>query len=131
MYIQREEQVVVNKVGGQFKTLLVTGPRQVGKSTMLKHVAPGRPYISLDLITARELADSDPSLFLQRYKPPVLIDEIQYAPTLFPAIKSIVDQDENNGLFWLTGSQQFHLMQHVSESLAGRIAILRLLGRSL
>ncbi|GAB1825608.1 MAG: ATP-binding protein [Burkholderiales bacterium] len=130
MYIQREEQAVVSKVSGQFKTLLVTGPRQVGKSTMLKHVAPGRPYISLDLITARELADSDPSLFLQRYKPPVLIDEIQYAPNLFPAIKSIVDQDENNGLFWLTGSQQFHLMQHVSESLAGRIAILRLLGLS-
>ena len=79
----------------------------------------------------RKLAKENPALFLQRFEPPLLIDEIQYAPELLPYIKAIVDEKKQKGLFWITGSQQFHLMQGVSESLAGRIGILNLEGFSL
>ena len=89
-----------------------------------------RSYVSLDDPMVRELASSDPALFLQRYTPPLLIDEIQYAPQLLPHIKMIVDNERKNGQFWLTGSQIFHLMKGVSESLAGRVGIVNLLGLS-
>jgi predicted AAA+ superfamily ATPase len=122
-----------------FPVLLVTGPRQVGKTTLLQMCAqpPGgdtsaatRRYVTLDDLEARELARRDPALFLQTWAPPVLIDEVQYAPQLFPAIKLHVDRHRRNGDFWLTGSQKFHLMQGVTESLAGRVAILDLLSLS-
>jgi predicted AAA+ superfamily ATPase len=114
-----------------FPVILLTGPRQVGKTTLLNSIAEsGRSYISLDDLDARALAESDPALFLQRYRPPLIIDEVQYAPNLFSQIKIIVDQSQKNGLFWLTGSQKFHLMQSVTESLAGRVAILELNGFS-
>jgi hypothetical protein len=122
-----------------FPVLLVTGPRQVGKTTLLQMCAqpPGgdtgaatRRYVTLDDLEVRELARRDPALFLQTWAPPVLIDEVQYAPQLFPAIKLHVDRHRRNGDFWLTGSQKFHLMQGVTESLAGRVAILDLLSLS-
>lgn len=114
-----------------FPVILLTGPRQVGKTTLLNSIAePGRSYVTLDDLDARALAESDPALFLQRYRPPIIIDEVQYAPNLFSQIKIIVDQSKKNGLFWLTGSQKFHLMQSVTESLAGRVAILELNGFS-
>lgn len=111
-----------------FKVILVTGARQVGKTTMLQHLAEGqnRTYVSLDNLQARELAKGDPVLFFQRYKPPIIIDEVQYAPELFSQIKLMVDASEETGLFWLTGSQQFSMMKNVQESLAGRIGILTL-----
>jgi predicted AAA+ superfamily ATPase len=103
----------------------------VGKSTMLKMLAEEtRTIVSLDDTDVRYFAKTDPALFLQRYKPPVLIDEIQYAPELLPYIKKIVDSSGQNGGFWLTGSQAFHLMKNVSESLAGRVGIVSLLGLS-
>jgi predicted AAA+ superfamily ATPase len=111
-----------------FKALLVTGARQVGKTTMLKHLSEGqnRTYVSLDNRVARELAQSDPALFFQTYKPPILIDEVQYAPELFEQIKTLCEENEETGQFWLTGSQQYETMKKVRETLAGRVGILTL-----
>ena len=111
-----------------FKAVLVTGARQVGKTTMLKHLAEGqnRTYVSMDHIMARTLAKSDPMLFFQTYKPPIIIDEIQKAPELFEQIKIMCDESEERGLFWLTGSQQYKTMKNIRETLAGRIGILEL-----
>jgi predicted AAA+ superfamily ATPase len=105
---------------------MVTGPRQVGKTTMLEKLSEaGRTHVSLDLPFNRELTRTDPELFLQRYQPPVLIDEFQYAPELLVYIKAHVDKSRVPGSFWLTGSQMFHMMQQVGESLAGRIPLYR------
>ena len=131
MYITRTIEKRVKKLTKEFKVLVVTGARQVGKSTMLKHCDPKRNYVSLGKPNIREFANTEPELFLQRYKTPVIIDEIQYAPILLDYIKEIVDNDEKRGQYWLTGSQPFHLMKNVSESLAGRAAIINMLGLSI
>lgn len=127
-YIKRELERKFMEMNSFFKAVLVTGARQVGKTTMLKHLAERteRTYVTLDDITVRELARSDPALFFQTFKPPILIDEVQHAPQLFERIKLLCDQTEDTGLFWLTGSQHFGMMKHVGESLAGRIGILEL-----
>lgn len=127
-YCTRELERKFLKMNGFFKAVLVTGARQVGKTTMLKHLAEGtdRTYVSLDNSLARELAKSDPVLFFQTYKPPILIDEVQKAPELFEQIKIICDGSEEKGLFWLTGSQQYGMMKNVRETLAGRVGILTL-----
>ncbi len=123
---------IVRKASTQFPVLLVTGPRQVGKTTLLKMSATSRrQYVTLDDFNARRLAQEDPHLFVKTYPPPVIIDEIQYAPRLLSAIKMQVDATQQKpGMYWLTGSQKFNLMQGVTESLAGRVAILDLLGLS-
>jgi predicted AAA+ superfamily ATPase len=115
-----------------FRVLLLTGQRQVGKTTIFEELAKGkRPYITLDNPKFRTLAKNDPELFMSENPPPILIDEIQYAPELFPYIKMYVDTHKNQkGAFWLTGSQKFSLMEGIQESLAGRIVILDLLGLS-
>lgn len=131
MYLVRTLEKSIQKVSDFFPVLLVTGPRQVGKTTILQACgAEKRNYVSLDTLENRSLAQKDPALFLQRFKAPLLIDEIQYAPQLFPYIKAIVDEQKQSGMYWLTGSQQFHLMKNVSESLAGRVGILHLEGFS-
>lgn len=131
MYLKRTISSTIRQTAAQFPVLLVMGPRQVGKTTCLKHVASDkRNYVTLDDPQSRTLAREEPALFLQRFPAPVLIDEIQYAPELLPLIKIAVDNDNTPGQFWLTGSQQFHLMENVSESLAGRVGILNLLGMS-
>jgi predicted AAA+ superfamily ATPase len=127
-YLKRDLERKFLKASDFFKAVLVTGARQVGKTTMLRHLAEGqsRTYISLDDLAARDLAKRDPALFFQMYKPPILIDEVQYATELFPQIKIICDESKETGLFWLTGSQQFSMMKNVRESLAGRIGLLEL-----
>ena len=131
MYIKRHLETTIEKLNSCFKVLLVTGPRQVGKTTLLRRLAAvDRTYVTMDDISVRSLAMTEPALFLQRYKPPLLIDEIQLAPKLLPYLKMYVDEQGQNGDFWLTGSQAFELMHGVSESLAGRIGIVNLLGLS-
>jgi len=132
-YLHRELERKFMRMNDFFKAVLVTGARQVGKTTMLKHLAEDsdRTYVSMDNFQARDLAKSDPALFFQMYKPPVLIDEIQKAPELFEQIKIICDGTEKKGLFWLTGSQRYGAMKNMRESLAGRIGILELYGLSL
>jgi hypothetical protein len=132
MFIKRALESMVKEVSNTYPVLLVTGPRQVGKTTLLEHVADKtRKYVSLDDPVARQLAKEEPLLFLQRYEPPVIIDEIQYAPELLPYIKLHVDRKKNMGDFWLTGSQMIQMMEGVSESLAGRVGILPMQGLSL
>lgn len=125
-YISRDLEPVIEKLSRQYPAILLTGPRQTGKTTMLMRLmeGSGRAYVTLDDLTARALAKNDPSMFFQLYKPPVLIDEVQYAPELFPYMKILVDKNQTPGDFWLTGSQIFKLMQGVRESLAGRVAVL-------
>jgi hypothetical protein len=131
MYILRKIENAVKRVSGTFPVLLMTGPRQSGKTTLLKHLAdPERKYVTLDDPDDKLFAKEQPSAFLERYAPPVMIDEIQYAPELLPYIKMHVDTHKANGNFWLTGSQMFHMMKNVSESLAGRVGILNLFGLS-
>ena len=127
-YITRNLERVVQQVSTEYPVVLVTGPRQVGKTTMLKKLMEGtnRGYVTLDDLNERQLAKTDPELFLQLHKPPVLIDEVQYAPELFTYIKIDADTTHEAGAFWLTGSQVFKLMQGVQESLAGRVAVLSL-----
>jgi predicted AAA+ superfamily ATPase len=132
MYNERTLESTVKKVSENFKVLLLTGMRQSGKTTLLKHCAEsGRQYVSLDDVQDDALAKNEPSLFLKTYKPPVLIDEVQYAPDLFRHIKLFVDGSDARGLVWLTGSQQYNLMAGISESLAGRVAILDMFGFSI
>ena len=122
-YINRAMEATFKRMAQEFSVILLTGPRQVGKTTMLKRLAEAegvnREYVTLDDITEREMAKNDPKLFLQLHKPPVFIDEVQYAPELFPYIKKAGD-------FWLTGSQIFKLMDGVQESLAGRVCLLHM-----
>jgi predicted AAA+ superfamily ATPase len=116
----------------QFPVLLLTGPRQVGKTTLLEHLCgPERRYVTLDDLAVRALAREDPALFLERFPPPVVIDEVQYAPELLSAVKIAVDRDRRPGAFWLTGSQQFQVMKGVTETLAGRVGMVNMLGFSM
>ncbi len=131
MYIQRTLERFIESANRQFPVLLVTGARQVGKTTLLSRLSKtDRKFVTLDDPLALALAKEDPALFIQRYSPPVLIDEIQYAPELLPHIKMAADRGNETGMFWITGSQQFHLMKGVSESLAGRVGVISLLGLS-
>ena len=127
-YIKRSLERKFTKMGDFFKVVLVTGARQVGKTTMLRHLSreQNRTYVTLDNLMARNLAKTDPALFFQTYKPPIIIDEVQYAPELFSQIKILCDESEETGLFWLTGSQQFDVMKNIRETLAGRVGILTL-----
>lgn len=127
-YIKRDIEKVFLELSNQFKVVLITGPRQVGKTTMLEKLMYGadRKYISLDDLEARNIATSDPKTFTEIYAPPVFIDEVQYAPDLFHYIKMQVDKRNQPGDYWLSGSQLFKLMRGVNESLAGRVGLLDL-----
>lgn len=129
-YIKRHLEDIVISLSKSYSAILVTGPRQSGKTTMLRTLAEkeniGREYVTLDDLSVRETAKNDPAMFLQLHKPPVLIDEVQYAPELFTYIKIHIDKYHNPGDFWMTGSQIFRLMQGVQESLAGRVALLHM-----
>ncbi len=131
-YIKRDLEKIVLELSEQYPAILITGPRQVGKTTMLQRLMQGteRAYVSLDDLNNRLLAKNDPELFLQLHKPPILIDEVQYAPELFTYIKIIVDREKRPGDFWMTGSQMFKMMDGVRESLAGRVAVLSMFSLS-
>lgn len=131
-YVDRTLERKFLHMSGFFKAVLVTGARQVGKTTMLKHLAEGqaRTYVSLDDSMVRTLAQTDPVSFFQTYQPPIIIDEVQKAPQLFEQIKIMCDASEETGRFWLTGSQQYSMMKNIRETLAGRIGILELYGLS-
>ena len=130
IYIHRTIEYKIREFNTFFKVVLVTGARQVGKTTLLEHLSKSeknkRTYVSLDNPVIRTLAQEDPILFFQTYPLPVLIDEVQYAPQLFPIIKSLVDASDERGQVWLTGPQQYKLMKNVEESLAGRVGITNL-----
>ena len=131
MYIKRALEEVVTKTNKAFKAILVTGARQVGKSTLLKHLFNNIKYVTFDDPLLKEATKRDPKLFIKQNKAPILLDEIQYVTELFPYIKMECDNTDAYGLYALTGSQQYHLMKNVSESLSGRIAILELAGLSM
>lgn len=131
MYINRHIEDVIKEVKDSFKVLLITGPRQVGKSTLLNHLFKDEyTYVTLDDIISLNLAKSDPKLFFENYPLPLIIDEVQYAPELFSEIKRMVDASNNYGEIILTGSQTFSLMDGVIETLAGRVGIFELPGLS-
>ncbi len=129
---------IVNKYSSRHEVILLTGPRQSGKTTLLKWVGQNsRNYVSLDDLEIRSLAKNNPKLFLERFLPPIIIDEFQYAPNLLPYVKLKVDEIRTSTHFsepvsyWLTGSQNFSMMEEVQESMAGRVLILKLLGLDL
>lgn len=126
MYIRRDMENLILELKQEYSCILITGPRQVGKSTMLEHIDNTRAKVTLDDLQERELARNDPEMFLKLHKPPVLIDEVQYAPELFSYIKIAIDNGAAPGSYFLTGSQSYKLMELAKESLAGRIAILSL-----
>ena len=129
-YIKRHLEDKITSLSKSYSAILLTGPRQSGKTTMLRMLAEkeniGREYVTLDDLSLRDMAKNDPAMFFQLHKPPILIDEVQYAPELFTYIKIHIDKYHNPGDFWMTGSQIFRLMQGVQESLAGRAALLHM-----
>ena len=124
---KREATETIKNIADTFKVLLVTGPRQVGKSTLLLSMKPDNmEYVTLDDEVLRKQAQDDPKIFLEEHPAPLFIDEVQYAPRLFSYIKINVDKSDENGQYWLTGSQAFKLMKSASETLAGRVGIVKL-----
>lgn len=130
MYLHRDLESTIQTLTNQFPIILVTGPRQIGKTTLLKYLSDTiddkRTYVTLDDYEDRELASNRPAEFLKKYPGPLLIDEVQYAPALFSYLKIAVDAQRSNGMYWLTGSQLFQLQDGVQESLAGRVALIEM-----
>ncbi|MBF0502745.1 MAG: ATP-binding protein, partial [Candidatus Riflebacteria bacterium] len=132
MYIDRDISKCLKQLAHHFPALVITGARQVGKTTLLRNTFPTYTYVSLDLPSTAESAETEPDTFLKRYPAPLIVDEIQYGPKLFRHLKRAIDADRHAmGQFILTGSQKFELMKEVSDSLAGRVAVLELEGLSL
>ena len=126
-YIKRDIEDKILALSKEYSCILITGPRQVGKTTVLKQLMDSnREYVTLDDMEERSLAKRDPAMFLQMHSTPIMIDEVQYAPELFPYIKIQIDNGADPGTYWLTGSQAFKLMEMAQESLAGRVAILHM-----
>ncbi|MDR1954839.1 MAG: ATP-binding protein [Candidatus Methanoplasma sp.] len=130
-YIKRAIEPILQQSGQTFKSVLVTGPRQVGKTTVLKETFAGTSHVTFDDQILRKNAILDPALFIRDNPPPLIIDEVQYVPEIFPEIKRICDSNKEYGRYYITGSQKYHLMENVTESLAGRIAIHELQGLSM
>lgn len=126
-YIKRDLEKKILSLSQEYSAILITGPRQVGKTTVLRQLMDeARAYVTLDDLDERALARNDPALFLQMHSRPILIDEVQYAPQLFSYIKIEIDNGAAPGSFWLTGSQAFRMMELAQESLAGRAALLHM-----
>ena len=131
MYIKRHAETTVKNLSKMFGAILVSGPRQVGKTTMLKRLTAKYNYVSLDDPILRQSAEETSGTFIKDNPPPVFIDEIQKVPSLFEQIKLYLDRDKKKGQYYMCGSQHFKMMKGVSESLAGRIGLVTLLGISL
>jgi hypothetical protein len=131
MYINRHIEETVRNISKMFGAVLITGPRQAGKTTLLKKVAKNIAYITLDDPIMLQSAREEAGTFFKDTPPPLFVDEIQYAPNLFPYIKMIIDSEHKKGQFYLSGSQRFVMMKNVTESLAGRLGLIELLGLSL
>ncbi|AIJ30964.1 ATP-binding protein [Actinobacillus suis] len=127
----RQMKPLIEALIKQFPAVLVTGPRQVGKSTLLQHISEDYQYVTFDDPMLLSMAKNDPGLFMLNYSGKLILDEVQYAPELFSSLKLAIDKQKMSGLYLLSGSQAFHLMQNVTESLAGRVAELKLQGFSL
>ena len=127
-YIKRHLTDKIRNLSNEYACILLTGPRQVGKTTLLENVIGDKEieFVTLDDLAEREIAKRDPELFLNSHKQPIVIDEVQYAPELFSYIKIAIDKGATPGTFYLTGSQSFKLMKLAQESLAGRVAVLQL-----
>lgn len=131
MWIERTIVPELRRLASAFPVVALVGPRQVGKTSVLERAFAGTRYVSLDVASLAEMAETRPAEFLERHPPPVILDEVQYAPMLFRHIKAHVDgRRGENGLFLLTGSQNFALMRELSDSLAGRAAVIPFLGLS-
>ena len=136
-YLNRNIENSILEASKQYPVVMLCGQRQTGKSTMLRHIAESdRIYVSFDKYETRKLAENDPALFFETYGHKLLIDEFQRVPSILLTIKDIVDNapynnEDPNGMFWLTGSQKFVMMKNVSDSLAGRVAIFTMLPLSL
>jgi len=131
MYVKRHIEKAVIRRSHAKGAVVVTGARQVGKTTLIENLVPELPKVTLDDLPTRQRAISAPSTFFNITPPPIFVDEVQYAPEIFHYIKILLDESKRKGDFYLTGSQSFELMKNVSESLAGRAGILELLGLSL
>jgi predicted AAA+ superfamily ATPase len=132
MYKNRTLKDTILSAEKFFKIVLLTGMRQVGKTTFLRHISSkDRKYVTLDDPKTLLMAKNEPEIFFQKYAPPILIDEVQYAPELFPYIKMLVDSSDKTGQIFMTGSQQYSMMKNVTESLAGRAAITDISGFSI
>ncbi|WP_418146586.1 ATP-binding protein [Actinobacillus pleuropneumoniae] len=127
----RQMKPLIEALIKQFPAVLVTGPRQVGKSTLLQHISEDYQYVTFDDPMLLPMTKNDPSLFMLNYSGKLILDEVQYVPELFSSLKLAMDKQKTSGLYLLSGSQTFHLMQNVMESLAGRVAVLKLQGFSL
>jgi len=126
-YIKRDIEDKIISLSKEYSCILITGPRQVGKTTVLNQLKDdNREYVTLDDLEERGLAKRDPAMFLAMHSTPIMIDEVQYAPELFSYIKIEIDKGAPPGTYWLTGSQAFKLMELAQESLAGRVAILHM-----
>jgi hypothetical protein len=130
MWITRKYEETLRALFRQFPVVVVTGARQVGKTSLVRRVFPSHSYVSLDVPSMAEQAEKSPETFIRSFAEPLIIDEVQYAPSLFRNLKVVIDQDKRPGRFLLTGSQTFTLMHGVSESLAGRCGVLSMLNLS-
>ncbi len=127
-YILRTIEETLQRAVSEFPAVVHTGPRQSGKTTVLRHLIPGHDYVAFDAPNSREAAVSDPRGFLALHPPPVILDEIQYVPPLLSYLKEAIDRDRaRTGQYIVTGSQNLLRLEQVSETLAGRAAVLRLL----
>lgn len=133
MYIKRNLEETIIRFSSDYKVILLTGHRQVGKTTILKHLmnSTNRTYVTIDDLMVRNLAITDPALFLQKYTPPIIVDEIQYAPQLLNYIKMYVDAQDRNGTIWLSSSVTLPTIKSITENLGDRVGVLTLYGLAL
>jgi predicted AAA+ superfamily ATPase len=130
-YIRRHAEKAVDELKTMFGAVLVTGARQVGKSTLLEHMTQDIPRLTMDNAAVYAASQNAPETFFTYNNPPLFIDEIQKAPNLFPEIKQVIDSRKGKGLFFMSGSEQFSMMENVAESLSGRVGIVNLMGLSM